>query len=89
MSNYVETAANRSVLKYAVQRAIFYPYCGHVADVRTAVLVDYTHEEHGQHVGLFHEQCIRYDALMEAMRTQPGIQAFEVLRGQDLFGRDN
>lgn len=83
--SYIETMADREVLKYAVQRAIFYPHCGHLADVRTAVLVSYTHTEQGQHVNLFHEDCINFDKLVQALETEKGIEAFEVSRGKELF----
>jgi len=81
-----DVALARTTLRYAVQRAIFCPYCEKLLDVREAVLLDGT--DHGGRMDILHGW--EYDAVIAKSGTVEALQAklgyeVEVLDGRVLF----
>jgi hypothetical protein len=83
---YQDEALARVTLRYAVQRAIFCPYCQHLLDVRDAVLLDGT--DHGGRMDILHaaeyDRVIGANGSVEALQDKLGYEV-QVLDGRVLF----
>ncbi len=76
----------RTTLRYAVQRAIFCPYCGKILDIRDAVLLDGS--DHGGKMHILH--AAEYDRVIEAEGNLAALEEkfghkIDVLDGRELF----
>jgi hypothetical protein len=82
----IETGVGRELLRYAVQRAIFCPYCQKVLDVRDAVLLDGT--GHGGRMDIMH--AAEYDFVIEKTGSLEKLEQkfgykVDILNGRELF----
>lgn len=89
----LEDTINREALAYACGRAITYPQCGHITDVRQAALVTYTMTseamvkhgvDEGTYTFLVHVKCADVDGTVEALEENDGVESFEVIDGRKL-----
>lgn len=84
----LEEKMNREVLRYAVSRAISYPCCGRIADVRDAVLV-MAESDKGRGTQLYCAPCVEEGGGVESAKQRLVDLGFsvEVYEGKELFKR--